>query len=226
MSKQKYIVTEQHQLIDLNGTLVNFEISFMAKSTNAQPFEALVVDQNTLDNDSNLEFKEANKGVLAGKIVFDHNKYQNFFLILRSQKKCEVEVTIDKKSIPPRELPDHPSEEKEDPPVPVLSTENFKPNVRDVKSYFKFNWKLILTILVVLVVLILIWFYFNTNKTPNSPEPVPTSLLGPSTVSVSSKDSIPPFKPNATMLKESASGTHVPKVNDNLISRLNNLVVK
>jgi hypothetical protein len=101
MSIQKtYNVSTQKQLIDLNGNLVNFELEFIAQSKNGEPFEILVVDQAILDSQHSLPYKKAVDGKISGNILADKNIYQNYFLIIRAENDCEVNVTINKKELP------------------------------------------------------------------------------------------------------------------------------
>lgn len=97
---QIYNISRQKQLIDLNGDTVNFETNFRVVSENNQPFEAVVVDQTTLDNSPELKYQPAPKGEIAGSLRQDKNVYQNYFLVLRSENPCRCQVTIDKKEIP------------------------------------------------------------------------------------------------------------------------------
>ena len=106
MSKNKYKINSHNQLIDLNGDSINFELSFDIQSVNNnEQFEILVVDQNTLDNNENFtkteEYKKSINGKMNGSVKSDNNKYQNFFIIIRSKNEQEVEITINKKDIEP-----------------------------------------------------------------------------------------------------------------------------
>ena len=86
MSYQKntYILSKVKQLIDLNGDSINFDISFTVNCQDDTPFKLLVVDQTTLDNSEELEYKEQTN-TISGNIVADKNVYQNYFLLLRSK---------------------------------------------------------------------------------------------------------------------------------------------
>jgi hypothetical protein len=95
-----YNLNKVRQLIDLNGDTTNFEISFKAVSKNREPFDMLIVDQTTLDNTPNLEFKKAVNGEIAGNIVQDKNIYQNYFMVLKSDNPCQCDVEIIKKELP------------------------------------------------------------------------------------------------------------------------------
>lgn len=114
-SKKVITLSSVKQLIDLNGSSTNVDITFTAKSLDNSDFYALVVDQQTLDSNIPLEFKLA-KGSISANIISDNNVYQNHFLCLKSDKPCQVEVVIDKKEIPfvnrnipiNRNIPDEP----------------------------------------------------------------------------------------------------------------------
>jgi hypothetical protein len=103
MPTKKHTVTcnQIKQLIDLNGDSVNFELSFRAVSSGNAPFDVLVVDQETLDSNPDLPYKNADTGTISGSIVSDKNVHQNYFLILKSDKPCQVTCDINIKEIPP-----------------------------------------------------------------------------------------------------------------------------
>ena len=85
--KTTHVLGKIKQLIDLNGDSINFNLNFKVQSKDNSPFHVLVVDQDTLDNTPSLEYKEA-KGSISGNIVADKNKYQNYYLILKSDNPC------------------------------------------------------------------------------------------------------------------------------------------
>lgn len=98
MSKT-YRLSKVNQLIDLNGELINFETTFRAKSKNGEPFELLVIDQATLDNTQNVEFKKI-PGEISGTVRQDKNVYQNYSLILRADPPCDCDVEVNTREIP------------------------------------------------------------------------------------------------------------------------------
>ena len=65
MSKTTYTLTPQNQLIDLNGDLVNFDLTFSAISKDGTPFKALVIDQVTLDTNPELQHNIAEMVILG-----------------------------------------------------------------------------------------------------------------------------------------------------------------
>lgn len=99
VTKNTYTLNTIKQLIDLNGDSTNFDLSFTVTCQDETPFDLLVVDQTTLDNNPDLEYKQANK-TISGSIVADKNVYQNYFLILKSATPCVVDVELTKKELP------------------------------------------------------------------------------------------------------------------------------
>jgi hypothetical protein len=164
-TKKTYTLGKIKQLIDLNGDSTNFDLSFKVTCQDDTPFQLLVVDQTTLDNTPELIYKEANN-TISGNIVADKNVYQNYFLILKSEKNCLVDVELTKKnlprtptvddvkSIPPSNLPDpnyKPKRAVTSPPSPPSSG---------------INWKKIGLIIIVLIIGagVLWWMYKKKGK--------------------------------------------------------------
>jgi hypothetical protein len=98
-NKQTHILGKTKKLIDLNGDSINFELSFTVTCKDDTLFNVLVIDQLKLDNGQDLVYKECKK-TISGNIVSDKNFYQNYFLILKSEIPCEVEIEIVKKNLP------------------------------------------------------------------------------------------------------------------------------
>jgi hypothetical protein len=113
--EQKYRVTTRHQLVDLNKDCTNFKLRFECYSDPKDSFQMCVTNQDELDTKdlSVLPFKEVVGGSISGNIVADTNTYQNYFIVLRSEKECDVVVVID---LEPIEFlpPSLSSEETED----------------------------------------------------------------------------------------------------------------
>ena len=101
VTKNIYKVTKTKQLIDLNNDKVNFKLTFNVKSVNNEPFYTLIVNQTSLDNGDELNYKNVTNGSIAGEIVSDKNNYQNYFLIIKADSPCDCEVTIDIEEIQP-----------------------------------------------------------------------------------------------------------------------------
>lgn len=205
MSITKNITLDTHQqLLDLNGDTTNFELTFTAKSMDGSPFYVVVVDQTTLDNSPELEFKKAD-GIISGTIVSDKNVYQNYFLCMKSDSNCEVSVTIDKKEIQPT-------------PPPPVQTE--KPADTSNKG-FSINWKYIMYGLIIVGILVLVWYYTRSKKKFSMD--LADSNVFPSNSQFSNNNfTIPPSPP----MPSPGNTPEQPSGNSNLLDRLNKLSMK
>lgn len=120
-SQKTYSLTEKPQLIDLNGESVNFDLSFSATNTKGQNFWAVVVDQTQLDSGDEPQYRETEKGTISANIVSDQGIYQSYYLMLKSEKPCQVLVTITKNEKPnstpppvdPEPEPEQPQQKKQ-----------------------------------------------------------------------------------------------------------------
>jgi hypothetical protein len=152
VTKKTYFLNKIKQLIDLNGDITNFDLTFTATSKDGSSFNLLVVNQTTLDSSEPLNYKTA-EGTISGNIISDKGIYQNYFLLLKSDAPCECDVTIDIKEIPKAS--------------PTLSEQNKLPVTQSsISSNFQtINWKyLIIFILIIGGVTLL---YFMYKKVPN-----------------------------------------------------------
>ena len=64
-----YHLDNRNQMIDLNGSEVNFALKFSITGVNNAPFYAVVVDQQQLDTNAELPYKYAENGTLSGNLV-------------------------------------------------------------------------------------------------------------------------------------------------------------
>ena len=152
------------QLIDLNGDKVNFELDFQVESTNATPFDALVVTQEMLDSETPLDYQKAN-GIISGKIVADKNIYQNYFLILKSDTPVECRVMTNVRDIQPN-IPQQPPQQ---PPPQMRQPPQINQRNNDDDSYLRerhikhkkswFTLRNLCLEIIGLVVLFLIWYF-------------------------------------------------------------------
>ena len=147
-------LTKGKQLVDLNGGSINFDITFTAKSLDNSPFHAIVVDQTTLDNNTNLDFQHANEGIISANIVSDKNVYQNYYLCLKADKPCQVEVVIDKKEIKAN-VPTLDSSDS-------LTSQSLKPPLKPPTKQDKTNW--IFIGIVILIILGSLYYYYVYKK--------------------------------------------------------------
>ena len=213
----KIDVNSIQQLIDLNGEMTNFKITFNVKSEDGSEFNAVVIDQHTLDTNSTPEFKITKNGELSGTIIADKNVFQNYYLALKSEKPITCTLNIDIEEIPPRAL------------------ENLIPEPE--KSFFS-NWPLILLIASIICVAgyFIYTFYFSkpTHIIPESamienavPESIMPEIITPTILPVTEEILLPP----ATIYKQPSSSTSSIKSSasaynvNNIMSRLNKLSI-
>ena len=126
-----YKIGKLKQLIDLNGDNTNFNVSFKVTSENGEDFNALVVDQKTLDSGDELNYKLAN-GILSGSINADKNVYQNYFLILKAETPTNVTVEINIE-----ELPQKMNTEQMQQPRQVQQVQQVQQIEPPMEEYFK-----------------------------------------------------------------------------------------
>lgn len=222
MSVQKTIsVGDRRQLVDLNGNITNFDLTFTATSKNGEIFEILVVDQTTLDNNPTPQLMKAEKGTMSGNIISDKNTYQNYFLCLRSDKPCEVTVTINLKEIPPSQVP---------------QMQSLNPSVMQPRKS-ETNWKAIFIVILVIGVAGFIYMkYINpinkkdksaSSKFTVTSQPVNTQPVVPNSDFVPIIDTVVTpevITPSIVPTNNPSSFTQFSKkTQSSLASRLNNL---
>ncbi len=163
MSSKTYSLNNTRQLIDLNGDAKNFTLSFSVTSRDGGEFDALVVDQTTLDSSSEIVYKKTVGGVIAGDIRSDKDVYQNYFLILKSEEKRDVDVTIDIQEIQPAPEPAPEPEPTQNFLQPSDENINeFTPVVTPKTS--SINWKLILIVIIVIGGGFLLYKFYMSKK--------------------------------------------------------------
>lgn len=160
MSSKKYTISNIKQLIDLNGSLVNFQLNFKVVSLTNEPFDAVVMTQEMLDGNPNIEYQKA-EGQISGQIKNDNGVYNNYFLILKSDKSMEVELTSELQEIP---MAQNPVETSSDiisqPPSQIIKKKKPKES-----SELSTTWKIIVFAVVFLILAggWAIWyFYYRT----------------------------------------------------------------
>lgn len=156
-TKQTYKLGNIKQLIDLNRNVTNFDLNFAVVSKDNSEFYAVVVDQTTLDNNPDPDYKKVN-GKISGNIVADKGVYQNYFLLLKSDKPCECDVMLELREIPKR---------VESVNQPVLNkTELNRANALVDKRNENRDKTFIVVIIIVAILCIGGYFYFrNKNQT-------------------------------------------------------------
>ena len=105
----KLVLSNKRQLIDINEDATLFDIDVTVTADSKYEFQAAVINQTQLDaGDINYQVFSGNMGV---KVKNDKNVYQNHFLVLKSDKPGNVEVTLMKNQPPtayqpPPEMPE------------------------------------------------------------------------------------------------------------------------
>lgn len=236
-----YSLTNRQQLVDLNGEMTNFNLTFTVTSKKNESFDVLVVDQTTLDNQPKLDFKRAN-GTISGNIIADKNVYQNYFLCLKADKPCDVDVTIDLKEVPPQ--PQQPPQQQIQ-QSDSIPTGQAKPQqlVKANKSE-GINWKFILIVIIVVGGGALLWYMYNRKETKNNPQTIqetsdsqtpvvenvqvatpPPALSAQPEVAESSVE-VAPAKPPVAPVMSQGSSFMSSATRSSLIDRLNSLPLK
>lgn len=161
-TKKTYSLSKIRQLIDLNGDSTNFDITFNVASKNGEPFEILVVDQTTLDNSPDIEYKNAANGRMSGRLTQDKNVFQNYFLILRALQPCECDVELIKEELPTNTNMDPSTPPENDAGVPDLSSVPQTPPTPSSKGGI--NWKLWLIIGVIIAGGVALYFIYMADR--------------------------------------------------------------
>ena len=147
MSVQTYRIGPQNQIIDLNGSSVNFDINFAVKSKSGKNFKAVVVDQQELDSGKKIEYRTSENGEISANLISDKNVYKSYNLVLQSDEPQDVEVVIDKKIISPN-IPPPPQKVVKPPPK---------------KNWM--NWKMVALVTVIIIGIgLLVYFYFKGDN--------------------------------------------------------------
>jgi hypothetical protein len=214
MNDKKIVkIGQKQQLFDLNGQLTNFDLNFTVKSLQNKDFYVLVVDQTTLDNDTNLHFRKTENGYIGGNIVNDKNVYQNYFLCLRSDfDDHDVEIFVEKKEIPPKK------EENYIQPSAETVKENYNNNKLSVKSCF-LNWKIILIIVLVLLAVGYLWYNYKKSSGENNDNMDVNNKLSSPSPSPSIKIDSPFSSPESSQSSDLG-------VNSSIMDKINKLNVK
>jgi hypothetical protein len=176
------------------------------------PFDVVVVDQTTLDNNNNLEFKRAT-GTISGNIVSDNNVYQNYFLCLKSENSCQIEILIDKKEIQPRspQIPQLPQLQQSQLQQSQLQQSQF---ANKSESLEKTNWKMIYIAIVVIVGAGILYYLYKKEKIVKE-DPFDISYSEPQPLLPTSFDVVSP-----TLLSESVAPPLPPVSGRSLTERL------
>ena len=200
MTTKVYKIGKIRQLVDLNGDITNFKCDFEIQSLSKEPIiHAVVVNQTILDSGNPLKYKDVKNGYLSGTISNSNNVYQNYFLVLKSDSICDVQIKTDTKEI----------EQKID---QVEKFETVK-SQKHMHTPGKINWLKIALIIIVIVIgcLILWYFYKKSRMTKNM-------FAFQSSTNLNSEPSLLPSEPSLL-----PSETLTVDSSMSLLDRLNNL---
>ena len=89
-------LTSIMQLVDLNGTMVNFQSDFTI--TSPGEISVAIVNQHQLDN-GEIHFEKVS-GSYSRRITYQENVHQNHFLALKSNPPVTCHITIRLKELP------------------------------------------------------------------------------------------------------------------------------
>lgn len=105
MSFEKLLsVNNIKQLVDINGDVTNFTAKFTVTSLEGKNFQMTVADQNMLDSDDPLQYKEV-KGSISGTISSDKNIYTNYYIAVKAAEPTQIKINVELKEMPLKDLP-------------------------------------------------------------------------------------------------------------------------
>jgi hypothetical protein len=175
VTKKTYTIGSVQQLIDLNGDTTNFDCLFNVTSRGKEEFEVLVIDQKTLDSGKKIEYRKAKESI-SGNITQDKDIHDHYYLILKSDKPCEVDVEITKTKIDAKYVPPQRKSTLQNPiqnPMqknqmqnPVIQNSQMK-QINSDESYFSTGSIIKYVLLgIVLIVGGYLLYYFYNKKQP------------------------------------------------------------
>lgn len=93
-SNHMYTLSNTIQLVDINHNIPNFKAQFMISSQSNTPFEAVVVNQDQVDN-NDFEFQNSSEsGTFGGEIVLDGEEHDSYYIAMKSNEENIVNVNI------------------------------------------------------------------------------------------------------------------------------------
>ena len=109
-------VTEIMQLVDLNGSTVNFQSDVIVECNPDTPIRVALANQEQLDN-GDLTWETTEGGKYARRISYQDGIHQNHFIALKKLETTPVEahVTVRMRKIQPREPRQEPREPRQEP---------------------------------------------------------------------------------------------------------------
>ena len=172
MTSKKINLDGSHkQLIDLNGEVVNFNLEFVITPSDAdkdKPYEIAITTQDKLDANAEIKFATI-KGQFRKNLVNTSNNYQNFCLMINSDKpfkeSMQLDINIEDLGVPeppPPQVREHlPRVQQKVPQTPTKPLETDSGNKKI---------KYILGGLVIIVGACLLYYFWKKSQknTPSS----------------------------------------------------------
>jgi len=92
MPVQTYKISEIPQLIELNGDILNFELSTRVKSRENLPFYAAITTQTNIDNGIEFDYKYAEGGEFIATFSSETGNNHVYYLVLKTDAPSIVDV--------------------------------------------------------------------------------------------------------------------------------------
>lgn len=186
MTSKKINLDGSHrQLIDLNGDAVNFNLEFSITPSEADkdtPYEIAITTQDKLDANADIKFAKL-KGSFRKNLVNTSNNYQNFCLMINSDKKMtDMQINIELQDLG---VPEEKVQEQEQPVYqenPVQTNTTKPPPEKEVESK---KMKYILGgIIIIAGACILYYFWTQSKKKVDSVESATATTSAPSSPAI------------------------------------------
>ena len=174
MTSKKINLDGSHrQLVDLNGNVVNFNLEFIITPSSEdldKPYEIAITTQETLDLNDNIKFATV-KGQFRKNIVNTSNEYQNYCVMLSSQKipftDMQIDINLKNLGVP---------EEK-----PKLHTSELKQPLVPAQIERPIQTKCILGAIVLVSGICLLYYFWTQNQKKNQPITARGPIVHPET---------------------------------------------
>jgi hypothetical protein len=188
MTSKKINLDGSHkQLIDLNGEVVNFNLEFVITPSDAdkdKPYEIAITTQDKLDANAEIKFATI-KGQFRKNLVNNSNNYQNFCLMINSDKpfkdSMQLDINIEDLGVPE---PPPPQVREHFPRVQQKVSETPTKNPETDSGNKKIKY--ILGGLVIIVGACLLYYFWKKSQknTPSSVVDIPTVVPSAPVVSI------------------------------------------
>lgn len=149
--RNTYTIGQNQQLIDINKNFVNFETQFNLSSKDGEPFQVLFTTKSALDRGEQPPFKIV-KDTLSGNIVQDKGEEDTYFMVLKADTKCKVDVEINTKELIIPEKNDYVVDNQERVFVPAEEHKD------------KIDWRLISSIIVICIILVGLYYIYSKKS--------------------------------------------------------------